>query len=239
MTDRISRRSLAKGAAWAAPVVASTALVPAYAASMCPPIGVAFGGGPAYSFGEIGASRTDQGLTLGGRTWVYNLPTGVTVSSIEYVFWVQNRIGNESSGPGAFYVHHPSSSRKDQGLNAMPWTPTSGSGFAPTASSTVNQGMQGGTHTFMDGTVAPAWNLRMNWTADRYQTDPYSVDSSGCRTFDTGSSGRFGVTYRDVVATPSTTDSNAYVRAEAFVTIRLSDGRVLNYRSQTSVVYPR
>ncbi|QRZ62463.1 hypothetical protein [Rothia sp. ZJ932] len=37
MTQNISRRSLAKGAAWAAPVVAATSTIPAYAASKCPP----------------------------------------------------------------------------------------------------------------------------------------------------------------------------------------------------------
>lgn len=35
MNTHISRRTLAKGAAWSAPVIAATAVVPAYASSQC------------------------------------------------------------------------------------------------------------------------------------------------------------------------------------------------------------
>lgn len=37
VTEQINRRSLVKGAAWAAPVVATSAAIPAYAASQCTP----------------------------------------------------------------------------------------------------------------------------------------------------------------------------------------------------------
>lgn len=231
MTDNVSRRSLVKGASWAAPVVVSTALVPAYAASMCD-TRVGFGGGLYYNFGTLGADTTTQKLSVGGATRVFDLPAGVTVTRIEYVFWIQNRLNEGSYGPGAYYVENGASNRKPEGKSAMTWTPTAGSGFANTVSSTSNLVR----HTFSDGFTAPAWDLRMTWTPDANILNVYTEKSTGCRDFDTGSSGRFWVEYSGIKAAPSLSDPNVYVRGDAHITVRLSDGRVFNYKSQTAIV---
>lgn len=234
MTDNVSRRSLVKGASWAAPVVVSTALVPAYAASMCGEPGVRFSGGPYYNFGAVGSASTTQRLSVGGQTWVDNLPVGVTVTSIDYVFWIQNRIGQDSYGPGAFYVKNGTSNRATQNISAMPWTPTAGSGFASTVSSTSNLV----DHTFSDGYTGPSWDLRMTWTAGANRLNSYTSTTIGCQTFDSGPSGRFEVVYSGVKGIPALTDSNAYVRADSHITIRLSNGTVLQYESRTAIVRP-
>lgn len=234
MSTDISRRSLAKGASWAAPIVVSTALVPAYAASLCGLPTVRFSGGPSYRFGAIGSPSTEQTLGLGGQLWVDNLPAGVTVTNIEYVFWVQNRIGQDSPGPGAFYVLNKTSNRASQSISAMPWSPTAGSGFANTAFSTVNLV----NHTFTDGFTAQAWDLHMTWSASSNRLNSYTETSTGCRTFDTGKSGRFEVIYTGVKGPTSFGNTNEYVRADCHITVTLSNGTVLKYATQTAVFYP-
>ncbi len=236
MTSDISRRSLAKGAAWAAPAVLATAAVPAYAAS-CGQVAIRYGGGIGYSFGTIGSTSTNQQLSLGGNVWVDNLPTGVTVTSMTYTFWIQNRDGQDSPGSGAFYVKNRTSDRASQNISAMPWTPTAGSGFSNSAYSTVNLA----THTFSNGATAQAWDLNLTWNASRDSniSSRYTTTANGCRTFDSGASGRFRVNYTGVHGPTSLGNTNEYVRGETRITITLSDGRVLNYVSQTTDIVPR
>ena len=80
------------GLAWAAPTVDVTTAAPAFAASSCAPT-LRFSGGLTYSWGTVASTSTTQVLEIGGQTYVYGLPTGVTVTTVTYEFWVMNRIG--------------------------------------------------------------------------------------------------------------------------------------------------
>lgn len=228
MTHQISRRSLAKGAAWAAPAVLATATVPAYAASRCQPT-LSFSGGLTYNWGTLGSSSTNQQLQLGGQTYVNNLPAGVTVTSISYTFWVQNRIGQTSSGPGAFYVGNTTSDRKTQTFTAMPWTPTAGSGFSSTASSTANLV----NHTYSNGQTAQSWDLNMNWTAAQDTLKQYSTSGS-CQNFTTGPSSKFIVNYTGVTGITSLNDPNRAILSDVTIKVTLSDGQVLTHVTNTT-----
>ncbi|MDO4916890.1 MAG: hypothetical protein Q3974_04660 [Rothia sp. (in: high G+C Gram-positive bacteria)] len=223
----ISRRSLVKGTAWSAPVLFASTSIPAYAASQCSPT-VRFSGGIYYNWGQLGATSTNQQLTVGGQTYVDNLPAGITVTSITYQFWIQNRIGQTSPGPGAYYVKNSTSDRASQNVSAMPWSPTAGSGFNPRVSSTVNLT----DYLYRDGSTLPSWDLNMSWSSSINTLNSYSTGNSGCQNFTTGPSGRFAINYSGVVGVPAG-DSRQTIKSEVLVKVTLSDGQVLSYRTNT------
>lgn len=70
MSTNISRRSIAKGAAWATPAVLATATVPAYAASTAPK-------NLSYRFGRQGKATYDEAHDSSGRC-TYNVATFTT-----------------------------------------------------------------------------------------------------------------------------------------------------------------
>lgn len=237
MTSQISRRSLAKGAAWAAPAVIATAAVPAYAASLCGNVRVRYGGGINYNFGTIGSTSTTQALTLGSRVYVDNLPQNVSVTDIKITYWIQNRIGQQSPGPGIFWVGNVSSSYYRQNMAALAWNPTAGSGFSPYATNTQNLVP----HTYSNGTSGDSWDLNITWSAAQNRLNSYtsSPTNTGCRNFDSGNSGDFYIQYNGVVGPTSVGNQNQYVRADVHIQVTLSDGRVLTYTSSTAQFYPK
>ncbi len=237
MSSNISRRALAKGAAWAAPAVLATAAVPAYAASMCGVPRLRYGGGIDYKFGTIGSTSTTQTLTLGSRVYVDNLPQGVTVSDFKITYWVQNRIGQQSPGPGIFWIGNVSSSYYGQNMSALRWTPTAGSGFSPTATNTQNLV----NHTYSNGTSGQSWDLNLTWSAAQNRQNSYTASATNpsCRTFDSGESGSFVIQYNGVVGPTSLGNQNQYVRADVHIQATLSNGQVLTYTSSTAQFYPR
>lgn len=96
----MSRRTLAKGVAWAAPAVLAAGVAPAYAASQtCRNVNATFVGAAALHWGTVGAGRTRQQLQLFGRMQI----TGVardSVQSVKAEYVVQQRADNTSQ-PGA------------------------------------------------------------------------------------------------------------------------------------------
>lgn len=78
MSQQVSRRTLAKGAAWAAPVVAASSVIPAYAASRNPSVG----GTICSLFYAQGASVNYQGhqVYLGVTSSDGTLPAGTTIT---------------------------------------------------------------------------------------------------------------------------------------------------------------
>ena len=86
------------------------------------------------------------------------------------------------------------------------WTPTAGSGFAPTVTNTANLVNK----VYPDGTTQRSWDLNMRWDASRDANivDNYTTTATGCRDFTTGPSSRFRITYTGVVG-PTSTPSNA------------------------------
>ncbi|MEX3611008.1 hypothetical protein VVR12_08165 [Rothia sp. LK2588] len=114
----------------------------------------------------------------------------------------------------------------------MPWTPTAGSGFSSTASSTSNLV----SHTYGNGATAQSWDLNMTWSAAADRLKQYTPTTSGCQNFTTGPSGKFAVTYTGVAGPTSLGNTSQYVRGEVLIVVTLSDGRVLNYRTQTTEI---
>ncbi|GGH61441.1 hypothetical protein [Rothia aerolata] len=230
-STQVQRRTVVKGAAWAAPLVVASATVPAYAASRCV-TSTRFSGGNTYNWGTYNSptGRTNQTLTLGGQFYINDLPADVTVTKITYEFWTENRVGQDSPGPGAFYVKNVRSDRYNQPSNAMPWTPTAGSGFANTTSTTANLV----NHTYQSGSTAQSWNLIMTWDASRDSNissryTASSTGSTGCRNFTTGPSSRFVVNYSNVVASGSANSPSTSIKGETIITVQLSNGETLRH----------
>lgn len=253
----LTRRTLAKGAAWSVPVIAVASAAPALAASpYCDP-DIKWGGGIYYDYGSIVAdwqagSSTNQTLSLGGRTRVLGLPQGVRVTDIKYTFWIENRQGQSSSGPGIFWIGNPTSnlygtctSSKCSVLwdpqhtppldpKKFPTTqpsqvsqgPTPNSGFSTTVTNTVNNIDK----TYPDGSVVKSFDVNMTWSAARDSVATYNTEATGCQTFDSGSSSRFPVYYTGVVAMTDSTVARGSKRIRTFadITVTLSNGQTLN-----------
>lgn len=95
MSASVSRRNLAKGAAWAAPAVLTTSAIPAYASSQdrstTPPLGTIcslfFGGGNINSqtTSVYLSVQSEDGMIYAGQTvsWVFNMSSG-TVPGLNY-----------------------------------------------------------------------------------------------------------------------------------------------------------
>lgn len=244
-----NRRTLVKGAAWAAPAVIASTTVPTYAASRCTTT-THFSGGAAYNWGTVfdPNKTTTQILTLGGQFTINNLPSDVTVTSIKYEFWTSNRIDQKSSGPGIFWIGNPSTQYSSYAVGSsstrpIPWTesvtgytsanggtPTPGSGFVPVVQSTQNLV----NHEYPSGAVERSWNLIMTWEASRdsnIASRYTSSSTSDCRNFTTGPSARFPIVYSNVVPPASPNNVNSTYKGETLITVTLSNGQTLTHRS--------
>lgn len=232
----VSRRDVAKGAAWSIPAVTLTGAATAVAASGCTPtlrasLGTTFDYGTIFS---TSGRTTTQTLNVGGQAYVDNLPQGVTVTKITYQFWFEKR-SSGSTGSGAPWMGDATSDKRGtcaSGACSTPWTPAAGSGFSPVVTSTTS----GSSQTYPDGVARPSWDVNFAWNSS---TAPgtYGAGAGGCRNFTTGPSGRLVVTYSGVAAL-STSDEAAGKKVIAtYVTViaTLSDGTVLRRVYQTSL----
>lgn len=181
---------------------------------------------------------------------MHNLPAGVTVTSVTEQFFVMNRQGQTSPGPGAFFMGNVSTNwyraRNCTSVGcSVPWTgpiggvvgmPDRSTGPNAGWSQTVTNTRNNVNHTFSNGTVAPAWDVNLTWSPTSSNAYTLTTDSTGCTTFKTTPSGRFGVNYYGVTGT--TQGAATCVTADYRVTVTLSDGRTLTYRSSTSSTCP-
>ncbi len=230
----LTRRTLAKGAAWSVPVIAAASAAPAHAASSaCTPV-LKFSGGFYYNYGTIysvSGRTTNQYLTVGGQTTVSNLPESVTVQDISYAFWIENRQGQTSSGPGTFWMGNTTASTRSSctssGCTAT-WKPTAGSGFSNYVINTGNNQLT----VYPTGETYPSWDINMTWSATKDTLNLYSPQETGCRTFTTGPSDKFRVDYSGVPALSTADVDRGKKTIHTFVevTARLSDGNALNTR---------
>lgn len=112
----INRRSLAKGAAWAAPAVLATATVPTYAASMCGSGPFVYrSGGLQYYFGYQynpssgryeSTDATKRWFTnSAGKVWVYDLPRHIEVVGISVTTWIEHRSSATTGGRGVLPIN--------------------------------------------------------------------------------------------------------------------------------------
>lgn len=252
----LTRRTLARGAAWSVPVIAAASVAPAVAASAnCTPE-ISWGGGIYYDYDEIVADRdagatTNQTLSVGGLTKVVGLAPGTTVTDLKYTFWIENRQGQKAGGPGAFWLgnstshlsgsctssrcsvlwdrqHTPAldprkfpTTRPDQ----VSQQPTPGSGFSTTVTNTSNNLDK----VFPDGSTVTSFDINMTWSAARDSVATYSANSTGCLTFNSGSSSRFPVYYTGVRSLTNTDVSRGgkRIRTYADITATLSNGQIL------------
>lgn len=163
------------------------------ASSACAPV-LKFSGGFYYNYGTIysvSGRTTNQYLTVGGTT-VSNLPEGVTVQ--DDAFWIENRQGQTSSGPGTFWMGNSTASAKDRKCTATSCTatdPHGGSGFSGYVTNTGNNQST----VYPTGETYPSWDINMTWSATKDTLNLYSPQETGCRTFTTGPSGKFRVDY--------------------------------------------
>lgn len=233
--NNVSRRSVAKGAAWSVPAVTIASAAEAVAASGCTPR-TGGGFGTHFSYGTIYSTRgntTTQQLTLGGKAFVNSLPDGVTVTKVTMHFWFEARAAGQT-GPGAPWMGASTSDKRGScgsGVCSVGWTPES-SGFEPTVTSATSNSSQ----TYPDGTVHPSWDATMTWDASR-GPGTYTTNANGCQDFSTGESGSFVITYSGVAAL-STADVDAgkkTIPTYVTVTATLSNGQVLTRSYQTAL----
>lgn len=210
---------------------------PAFAASCTPSF--QFSGGFTYNWGEVNtpSGTTNQTLSVGGQTNVSGLPAGVTVTDITYAFWIENRIGQDSPGPGAFWMGNNTSSVQGSCTTAgctVSFTPTAGSGFAGIVTNTARLRET----QFPSGETLRAWDINLTWSS-AVSPGTYTDQPSGCRNFTTGPSGRFPVTYSGVVGlTSATPDESKRIRTFVRVTVTLSNGTVLSRDIASTSVGP-
>lgn len=215
-----SRRTLVKGAAWAAPAVVASAAVPAYAASQCTP-SVWGTSSVRYPWGTAGALLTDQKLTAMG-TVSASLPKGAVITEIGYEIWVEQRnesLPNGNRGPG---VYDPGNSRSDISRtcrisysNVTSCTYTYGSGpyqyttygdeaTGPVFSSrnstvSVTHAWQDHAFTLKDGTQETSKAFRIYYKGDVAVANSMLVKNpSGCWTLPHQLTGLFTVNYSGV-----------------------------------------
>lgn len=100
-----SRRSIAKGAAWAVPTVVATTAAPAFAASgACEPT-IALYGGASYDWGYVpGSGTTTQSFNSTFSVAVNNLPKDAEITQLHIDMTLQNRDDSVNDGryPGIF-----------------------------------------------------------------------------------------------------------------------------------------
>lgn len=108
----ISRRTVARGAAWAMPVVVLAAQAPALAASVCGTPTATGGGSLTYDWGTVPAdpkttATTSQSLTFYGAVGAINLPPDAVITSISYEYWIQARNDSTTNPDGSSGSHGP------------------------------------------------------------------------------------------------------------------------------------
>lgn len=197
MPSSISRRQLAKGAAWAAPVVVTTAAVPAYAASQTCEFGVQGSGQTFFDYGERNidqATNTTDGYVdiNDGRVEVYGLNEGETVTSINYSVQVENANSSRTAGNDQGFDDPNTSTVEinDSGLGAG-WQ---FDGSDPTQTITT---------TLEDGTTRDfeMWTI---YFSNSENPGTYSTDANGCNVFTStnvvSTAGGFTLHYPDFVA---------------------------------------
>lgn len=246
---QFSRRSIAKGASWSVPIIASTSMVPATAASNnCQPV-LDYSGGFLYHWGVVnGSSKTTQVYNEGaGQVNITNLSPNVTVTKVVVSRDILRREGQDSEGPGILFAGNSSATfanqttgftpksvaealsnlttTNDPAFNISPAYPVSGSGYDPLVSMTNDKTVN------FNGKSATAWNLTYTWTAARNTLANTYTNNGTCRNFTTNSSGRYNITYKNM--TSNSSSAVKYIQFVTTVTATLSDGNVLTLTNFT------
>lgn len=111
MTE-ITRRSVARGAAWAVPAVAVAGAAPAVAASASCAASVDGRAGVDYNWGVVNndpqtTDTTTQTMSFSGAVSLATLPKDAQITSITYTYWFQNRDDAATNADGSSGSHGP------------------------------------------------------------------------------------------------------------------------------------
>lgn len=223
----VSRRTLARGAAWAAPAIAATAAVPAYAASRCTPELSQYGG-IEVQWGTLDSRyQTSRSLYLSAGTKVTNIPENVTVTKVVHHWYIQAS-ASDGSAPGLPWIGDSKSSRaREAQRNVINHTPgsTGWSRIVTTSTSSVSREYQGFQN--WDGNSYNFWDLTFTWEPVNGSKGNYTTDSAGCRSFDTGDSGTLFVQYTRLPSLTSnqcSSEIDGHLRYVNEMTVHFSDG---------------
>lgn len=112
MSNQLSRRTLAHGAAWSIPAVAIAGAAPAIAASRCGDATINQRGGLGYDWGVVPTnpkttSTTTQKMTVSGMVELNNLPADAVITDIRYEYWIQQRDDSKTNANGSSGGHGP------------------------------------------------------------------------------------------------------------------------------------
>lgn len=166
----LNRRSLAKGAAWAAPVVAASAAVPAYAASpVCNPVTqvqqrIFYDYGTISGFGGTSNPRLEITDTLAQITY---LPRGVYLTKFVEIVWWEQRDSARTRG-----VWPMNDSRATIAYNANCTNDTCGWSDLTFYQKDV-------TKTSRTGVRRKMWSAALSWTAVGNSSAPVNFSYSG------------------------------------------------------------
>lgn len=183
MNTTPTRRTLIRGAAWSAPLIATSSAIPAYAASPTCTTTASFGGDTYFWYGQAyydSATRTyySQRTTMSSefndaRLTFEGLAAGEKINSISFTFLVENMPTNADRRQlPTGMLDGTTASRRVNGTLAAGWAITSISGSSP-RSTTING------RTFTNN----MWGVTFtNSTGIGLYTD----SPDGCRSFTTG-----------------------------------------------------
>lgn len=226
MESHITRRSLAKGAAWSVPVIALASAVPAYAAvsSACRPT-LDVNNTLAFDWGNTSVGGT-QYLHYSSGVRVVGMPPGVKVVKATVTRWVQQREDGRAA-PGVPWPGDSNSSasgRCSASGCSIPFTPLN-AGWKPAFEvSPRNQ-----SYTDSNGQQFTGWSITTTFDGTVQGAGSLTGTADGCFTFVTRPSGNSGFNAQRVATYTNNprTSNVASLRAltERIATVDFSDGQ--------------
>ncbi|WP_326503605.1 hypothetical protein [Rothia nasimurium] len=199
----LSRRTLAKGTAWAAPAVLATTVIPAYAASqdLCTKVNMVNHHIKIYE-NPVGSNGTL-------RAWFYfgtidiTIPEGRSVVSATVGFWMAKHSGtNDGNNVGLLSPSHPnmkyyaSNASKTARGSLTNIGPNPGDGTfwnfrdniavdsgAPVGPALPFRYLGESAQTWSDGTRSTGWGIQSTWTPGDVRVATTTPISNGCKIF--------------------------------------------------------
>lgn len=237
MGSQITRRTVAKSAAWATPVVLATTLVPAYAASKCTPQLQVSPGATFTTSQPVPGTVTGEANISFGRVQVTGLPSGVTVTKISVTYDVEQHTtarGTQSPGYPSPFETYISKRTGASAYSTTSWAQGSSYNFYDSKNSWTGNKVvfEGGNRSIQwsDGVSRSSWAVTNTWvagTAGDPRTLQTTTNGSGCSTVTLPEMGQLTMT-----GTYATTSMKVQTYVTAVVT--LSNGQQLRIAGQST-----
>lgn len=221
-TPNISRRSLAKGVAWSAPVVAVTTMIPAYAASSTCIRSTIAGGETFFNYGEdiIGvANLTDVDASI-TNMWlgIDGLDKDETVQSLNFTWYVEALDSRmEASYDQGFYYPPAEGAQFTDAALDDGWTRTT---FSTPENITLD--------TNQGSITKNMWSLEFTNTAN---VGTYETGENGCVNFTTTNVVADGAAFEILIddVEPVTNGPGDYAPAQVFYWTVVTNKRTIEY----------